>query len=836
MFAGAAFTDSADITVDADVVDTLVALGVIDGYEDGSFRPDVTVTRAEMAKMIYIIRTGRSDASAYNDDATTFTDITSHWARGYIKYCQSMGIIAGKSTTKFDPDATVTTQEAAKMLLVTLGYNAEKAGLEGSTWGQKTTALADENGLLKDVNCGTTQGMPREYAAQLIYNAIDAPTVEWRDDAYYNKNLLGVENDTIGEKYMGLKKTVGVMASFEKTDGKDTYEMTIDPVDTEESTDGAKAESNFKSIASDYSDLKYQTVKVLYKEDDVVYGVFATEDNTVKTGLLADLKMDGSKVELDGASYSIASTNTVYVNDLDTNTAIASWVGTNGEGKNASTSNNLDKGASVKLLATDGTNKIGAIYVTTYDLTKVTYVGSDYLTTNAGKLDDDKYDYDSDIVKDDYVVITESKNADGKYPVAKADVVEGKITSVKGTSGAVDSVRIDGTWYDTCTLTKANSALTISSTVKLLLVNGYIYDVTTVTAGTEDVALVVEVGSNTQVGNKYYQARIIFADGTDKVVDIEKNEGDSANTAISAYKPSDPGYAPKLATFDVSKDVYTLTFLDTTEMAGHDGYYTAASTKVDGSMQASFTGTASISKIYFNDEATVFVQYKTDEYKVVSGATARGWDSITATSAMALTVTKDNAQYANTAFVDLGAANVPGGSDKNYAVALAAGYTDKVDGTTYTMVSAWNGTETVEYKYEGSMSIAKGTIFEYSVDGKGIADITKMPESGEFVDSGKVSAYDAATGDITIVVGGSLSGSSWVGGTSYTYSITEDTLILYVDSDEEVGAEGGSIRLANAYNGSKVDISNNNVKYYFDGNSDKELSVIVVDVNNNMKW
>ena len=278
-----------------------------------------------------------------------------------------------------------------------------------------------------------------------------------------------------------------------------------------------------------------------------------------------------------------------------------------------------------------------------------------------------------------------------------------------------------------------------------------------------------------------------------------------------------------LATFDVSKDVYTLTFLDATEKAGHDGYYTAGSTKVDGSMQATFTGTPSTSKIYFNDEATVFVQYKTDEYKVVSGATARGWDSITATSSIALTVTQDNAQYANSAFIDLGAANVPGGSDKNYAVALAAGYTDKVDGTTYTMISAWNGTETVEYKYEGSMSIAKGTIFEYSVDGEGIADITKMPESGEFVGSGKVSAYDAATGDITI------DGIT-------TYTITDDTLVLYVDSDAEVGAEGGSIRLANAYNGSTVDTSYNNVKYYFDGNSDKELSVLVVDVNNNMKW
>ena len=60
-----------------------------------------------MAKMIYVLRTGNSDASAYNDDKTTFTDIGSHWARGYIKYCQSLGIIAGKSNTKFDPNGNV---------------------------------------------------------------------------------------------------------------------------------------------------------------------------------------------------------------------------------------------------------------------------------------------------------------------------------------------------------------------------------------------------------------------------------------------------------------------------------------------------------------------------------------------------------------------------------------------------------------------------------------------------------------------------------------------------------------------------------------------------------
>ena len=68
MFAGAAFTDQADFAVKTDVVDTLVQLGVINGYTDGSFKPNGTVTRAEMAKMIYVLRTGNSDASAYNDD------------------------------------------------------------------------------------------------------------------------------------------------------------------------------------------------------------------------------------------------------------------------------------------------------------------------------------------------------------------------------------------------------------------------------------------------------------------------------------------------------------------------------------------------------------------------------------------------------------------------------------------------------------------------------------------------------------------------------------------------------------------------------------------------
>ena len=119
MFAGAAFTDEADIEA-TEAVNMLTALGVITGYNDGSYQPDKVVTRAEMAKMIFVVRNNSIDDSAYANNSSKLTDISNHWAKGYIKFCESQGIIAGKGNNKFDPDASVTGVEAAKMLI---GYS-----------------------------------------------------------------------------------------------------------------------------------------------------------------------------------------------------------------------------------------------------------------------------------------------------------------------------------------------------------------------------------------------------------------------------------------------------------------------------------------------------------------------------------------------------------------------------------------------------------------------------------------------------------------------------------------------------------------------------------------
>ena len=840
MFAGAAFTDSADIKVDADVVDTLVSLGIVEGFEDGSFQPNGTVTRAQMAKMIYVLRTGNSDASAYNDEKSSFTDINGHWARGYIKYCQSLGIIAGKSNTKFVPNEKVSAQEAAKMLLVTLGYNAQKAGLVGTGWASKTNALADEAGLLEDVNTSFTAACPRQYAAQLIYNAIDAKTVVLRDGEYTDETAMGVANKTIGEKYMGLKKTVGTLSSFSKTSGKDTYEMSL--TDINENDSSTKYETSFTKVEKDYASLKYKTVKVLYKAKDDVYGVFATDDNTSTTGVLADLKMDSDKkVKLDGTKYDLASTTTVYVDGVKVTTdgekTIKDWVTKYGDGGSNKFAKPYLKGTKVELLATDGSSDYSILNVTTYEIGKVSYVGSDYInvTTKGGvatqsvKRSDDDFNYPSDIKKDDYVVVTKEGNyADKKGLIEKATVVEGKVQSTKGDN----KVQINDNWY-----TMASDDVTapkLNARVMLVVVNGYAYYVDTVTVGTDDIALLVDAGANSGVSSKK-EARLIFADGTDKIVEIKKYWEDDSTKGEVIQAGTDYLKTPILVTYDVSKDVYTLTKVDADDTAGYDTYVTVTgdSVKVDGSVTgtiASSDGAKNLSKLYFESTGIVFVRYDAGvdnddpSFKVVTGKTASNYNK-SLKGALAVANKSSNTYYAQVAMIDFGTAKTGGSSDDNYLVALDDSYTSKIDGTTYTMVKAWNGSEEKVYKSEDSVTLSAGDVFKYTEDGEDAISIEELKSQK----SAYVSAYDEGTGDITLM-DSSKNEISSTASVCYDKVDSKDTVVFYVNSDDGVGVANGEIRLADYYDDNQAE-DHVNVRVYSE--DDDQITVLVVDVNNN---
>ena len=919
MFAGAAFTDQADIKVENEVVDTLIELGVINGYTDGSFKPNDTVTRAEMAKMIYVLRTGNSDASAYNDDYSTFADIKGHWARGYIKYCQSLGIIAGQSATKFAPDQTVTAQEAAKMLLVTLGYDANKAGLVGINWASKTNALADENGLLDDVNTSFTGPCPRQYAAQLIYNAIDTPTVVWRDDAYTNVTLLGDDNKTVGEKFMNLKKTTAVLEDVSKTSGKETFELTLDKstVDENKTTDDkGKALYNFTDVKKDYSDLKYQMVTVLYKNNDKskVYGVYATKDNTQQTGILKDLKMDGVKVKLDGTKYDLAKTTTVYVNGYKINDDIKTFVAKYGDDSSTKYQDAAYmQPTEVKLLATDGSTDYSILNVKTFAVAQVTAVGSDYINVSfkkgdntiasKSKLESDDWDWYDGIKKDDYVVLTAAGNyGTGNGLVEKATVVTGKVNGTRSDDG----VAIGDEWYKMAG--KKGTMVTRPNTganVEMVVVNGYVYYTDTTAGSIDDIALLVEAAPKGGVNSKW-EARMIFADGTDKVVEIEKkwddkddgvaiaefHEGNKQNPNTTMiidgkFTGTETKAAPMLVSYEVSKDVYTLTRLGAVntdvkdakdiETNGYDEYVTAGSVKTDGSIKGTVTlsDASTISRLYYEATGVVFVKSKADangddgDYKVVTGKTASGYDR-TLRAAAAVANKSGNSYYAQAAFIDLGKDST-GGSSDNYAVVLknVEKKTGTANGTVY-VITAWNGTEQITVTTDDSKAadMSKGDIFSYSATGDTLADIeySENKQADYYV-----TAYDDASGDISlysydkdtmwIAAGGKDADKD-----AYTVVDSKNTVILFVDSDAGKGETGytmADIDLARTFDSdfwskgklpaiNDIHISGKdavdakdkdntltedavpNVRVFVDSASDDQITVIVVDVQHDI--
>ncbi len=113
----------------------LSSVSIVKGYEDGSFKPEKPVSRAEMAKLLTVAKLGEEAANKLSvSDKPTFSDVAdSYWAAKYIEYCANEGIISGRGNGVFDPDANVSFQEAAAMVLRTLGYGKNNE-LLGTNW------------------------------------------------------------------------------------------------------------------------------------------------------------------------------------------------------------------------------------------------------------------------------------------------------------------------------------------------------------------------------------------------------------------------------------------------------------------------------------------------------------------------------------------------------------------------------------------------------------------------------------------------------------------------------------------------------------------------------
>ena len=90
-------------------ISTMTKAGIVDGYPDGTFRPDAPITRAEMAKIISLF-------AKLDKSESRFSDIAGHWAEAYIRLAAGNGWIAGYPDGTFGPQRNITRAETATMI------------------------------------------------------------------------------------------------------------------------------------------------------------------------------------------------------------------------------------------------------------------------------------------------------------------------------------------------------------------------------------------------------------------------------------------------------------------------------------------------------------------------------------------------------------------------------------------------------------------------------------------------------------------------------------------------------------------------------------------------
>ena len=802
MFAGAAFTDSADIK-STEAVDTLTALGVIDGFEDGSFQPNGTVTRAQMAKMIYVARTGNANADSYKSATTSFTDVNNHWAAGFVKYCQANGIIAGKSATKFDPDATVTGVEAAKMLLVTMGYQPAQAGLTGAGWDQKTIGLASENKLLDDVNADLYSALPRQYAAQVIYNTLNADRVVWSTDAngfdWYTDR--GGDRETVGQKYLDLTTYEATLTATGKWGTSKDHMIISDIKKINNNSLSTPAGPKTLDFSEDLSDMMYQRVKVMTGKNDKVLGVYTLDDSVV-TANTADVGTDGAKIKIDGTKYSLQGDNVnVYANGADTAVAMTA---------SAFKSAYQYTGSVVTFSDTGDNGKYDTAVVTKPTVGKVTSVSSASIVAG-GKTykfaDDNIVD---GLKKDDYAVVVPNLFNDNN-DITKADVVEGAYNGVKSRE-----VRVADNWYKTSVATSTlMSGISSGNTVQLFVANGVAFNAKKITgtgSGEPDMALFVESGS-------FKQARVMFADGTIKTVDLDSSVDEAGN----------PLQAGTLYEFSVKDGKYKF------ETPQTNVDYTYVSNKIlteDSSHKIEkFDG----NPIDDNAVVLVYSAHETDAKKITGKQLkSLGLTSGNITSNAYGYTSKVNGMVKATYLVVTMTTgkNLPNNFDTNdnYGYIVKDAYKDG----DYSVYKVWTGTETVEVREEvtyptpfvetSTNARLKGDVIGYS---------TIETKEGELPEIKDVTRYSLAVAGTTLQVGGvsgSTSSKVAIDGAN-EYDLTKDTVILNVNSSadtKEIGLTGTELFEADDY---KVGTSTKyvpNALYLLDGD---DIEAIVVDAN-----
>ena len=760
------FTDDSEITY-KEAVDVISALGVVDGYTDGDFRPDDVLTRGAAAKIICNLILGPTTASALSAGTAPFKDVpVTNTFAGYITYCSQQGIISGYADGTFRPTGTLSGNAFMKMLLGALGYDSSIEGYTGANW--QVSVIKQAMGIgLDDGNDEFvgSKAVTRQEAALYAFNMLQSTMVE-----YDQQNTIVVGDITINTTSSRKDVTNSDKNETIADDNKMQFaERYFSDLKLSDGTDDFARPANVWR-------LKAEKIGTYAKEADATYTSKVAVDE-----IYADLDLGSTVDKRDVA---------VYVDGVE-NTKVAAPVDIT---KNDDDTKFGANGVLTEVFYDDDEDSIVITLVNTYVGTinrsvaakgnKDAYVEiapEDVKPDGVNGIQD--FDTVEEFEDDAYVLYTYSQSAEEVKSVALAELVSGTVTRAENADNSTDgkdkkSLTIGGTKYNA----SANAAgqdvgdVSVKEDYTIYLdAYGYMIYIEEIDE-IGDYALVLATASKGDfVGNK---AELLFTDGTTKVVDTVKNYNGKINdNTIVTYRVDEDGD-------------YTLKAVDKTQTTGGavDGFKL---TNDKAGIATDPTDTKNNEANVTSNSKTVFVVYDVndDDYTAYTGI--KNAPSIKADAG-------DNKGVAaywycksgkmTTVMFIFPQKNVEIEDESNSMLFLAGESVSNLihdeDGDYYEYNAIVNGkVQTV--KVDKSYGNDENGIYKsYSVDKYGV--ISKLNSMASFDGSYSAKQYLKGTGIDKVSADYTVTLDTVKGGENETITVADDAQIFYVDEDGNI--------------------------------------------------
>ena len=549
MVMGSSAASYADVTSEQnqEAIEVLQSVGIMVGDEKGNFNPDQNVTRNEMAVVM-------SNLMAYNvatyKNTSPFTDVPS-WAEPYVAACYTNGITAGYSDTVYGGNDTVTTAQAALMVMKALGYFQYSSDF-GSDWQLATVSQGNKIDLFEDVDSGVREAMTRNDVAQLVLNALEAGTVEAESDGSFQ---IGDVSFASGVKYNYVTSNrdyaSAISAKEATSSSSDTKGYIVEL--GEKLYQGDLTRENF--VEDDYTDEFGRPASHWeYQADEI--GTFADKADYVFTAKVTSKALYNAigktaaeyknwDVSINGESVAYTG-ETLMDNKSDDDKCFLEYEGVD---LPHSTDTYTGNGVVTEVYV-DGTNRTVDIAVINYYAAEVLDVDEDDGTITLSSFygpatTRDEYTT-ADFAEDDIVMYSFSNLSEEIEDVYAAEEMTGEVTRVRTDSANHqptdgDYFVVDGTTYNYNKTMDADDRLVTENVdndvVAYLDANGYVAYIDE-SAMTYDYAYVLSMGTESDQyggGDKAtVYARLILTDGTlVKVETDEDNETDLVNHIVS---------------------------------------------------------------------------------------------------------------------------------------------------------------------------------------------------------------------------------------------------------------------------------------------------------------